>query len=109
MKDQPAYARVRAKLNEWAAVDNEGLKHLKNAPGLTLVTPPGALQRPEPSKPRLPYREQIESQRSRLAYLKKKLQTVPNEERGSIRWNIDMIEKELHQLKNLVNQGLVGP
>lgn len=40
MHDKRLQERVRARLDQWAPRDVNGLKHLKNAPGLTLITAP---------------------------------------------------------------------
>lgn len=99
MQGSPAYARIHAKLNEWAATDVRGQKHLKNAPGLTLLTPPSALQ-PLPVSPPIPtYEEEIVRLRNLRADLRKRMPLKRTPEWRKLQCQIEGIEKELHQLK----------
>lgn len=99
MKDKPVWERVRQRLDEWAVRDGKGLKHLKNAAGLTLVTPPGyPVSTREPELHKLTIDDQILGLRDELTW-KQNCPEVKHEE-------CEKLRKELGRLNKLKASGL---
>lgn len=107
MREKAVYKRVRARLDEWSPVDaTTGLKHMKNAPSLTLISPPPPVSVPEPITLRLTIDDQITNVRAELTRKQKASNAVKGSKEAMVDHNeCEKLRKELARLHKLKDSG----
>ncbi|KAK5064830.1 hypothetical protein LTR84_000664 [Exophiala bonariae] len=110
MRDKAICKRVRARLDEWSPVDaSTGLKHLKNAPGLTLISPPPPVGAPEPAMIKLTLDDQITNVRDALTRKQKSSTAVKGSKAAKAdHEECEKLRKELARLHKIKDSGVAS-